>query len=129
VTERIIAALENPLVDILGHPTGRLISQREGYEVDLAKIFDVAARTGTALEINAHPARLDLSDSNARLAIEKKIMLAINTDAHEPEQLKLMRFGVGTARRGWVTPVNVLNSKTIEELLAWKKQRLNQRRK
>ena len=129
VTERIIAALENPLVDILGHPTGRLISQREGYEVDLAKIFDVAARTGTALEINAHPARLDLSDTNARLAIEKKIMLAINTDAHEPEQLKLMRFGVGTARRGWVTPPNVLNSKTIEELLAWKKQRLNQRRK
>ena len=80
VTERIIAALENPYVDIIAHPTGRLLSKREGYEVDIDRVMEKAAETGTALEINAYPDRLDLSDINARKAIDMGIMLAINTD-------------------------------------------------
>jgi DNA polymerase (family 10) len=109
-TERIISAMENPYVDIIGHPTGRLISRREGYEIDLDKIIKTAVRTGTALEINAYPDRLDLSDVNARRAIDAGVMLAINTDAHSIDDLSAMKFGIATARRGWVGKDNVLNT-------------------
>ncbi len=123
-TERILAALANPYVDIIGHPTGRLISRREGYEVDLNAIFEMAAKTGKALEINAYPDRLDLSDVNARRASEMGILLAINTDAHHPDQLSLMKFGVATARRGWLSRKNVLNTLSPTQIQAWKKLRL-----
>lgn len=125
-TERILAALENPHVDIIGHPTGRLISRREGYDVDLPKIFEVAAKTGTALEINAYPDRLDLSDVHARSAIESGVRLVINTDAHEPGRLIDMQFGVATARRGWCTAANVLNTFTAEQVITWKNGRAPQ---
>jgi|YelNatPaOPRAMG01_1025707.scaffolds.fasta_scaffold00123_59 DNA polymerase (family 10) len=121
VSERMIRAMENPHVDIIGHPTGRLISKREGYDVDVDKILDAAARTHTALEINAFYDRLDLSDLNARRAAEKGIMLAINTDSHHPEHLWMIRFGVGTARRAWLGPENVLNCLPLDQLLQWLK--------
>lgn len=124
-TERIVKAMHNPCVDIIGHPTGRLISQRWGYEIDLNKIFEKARETGTALEINAYPDRLDLSDINAKKAAEIGIMIAINTDAHEPENLKFMKFGVGTAKRGWLTKANVLNCLSYDQIVEWKKQRIS----
>lgn len=123
VTDRILAAMENPYIDIIAHPTGRLISKREGYEVDLDKIMRKAAETSKALEINAYPSRLDLSDINARKAIEMGVMLAINTDAHHPDHLPYMKLGVGTARRGWLESKNVLNTMTCEELMNWKRKR------
>ncbi|MDZ7373067.1 MAG: DNA polymerase/3'-5' exonuclease PolX [candidate division KSB1 bacterium] len=119
VTERMIRAMENPHVDIVAHPTGRLISKREGYEVDVDKVLDAAAATRTALEINAFYDRLDLSDLNARRAAEKGILLAINTDSHHPDHLWMIRFGVGTARRAWLGPENVLNCLPLDELLRW----------
>ena len=124
-TERMLKAMENPLVDVIGHPTGRLISQREGYEIDLKKILEKAQVTGTALEINSYPDRLDLSDVNAKIAAEKGIMLVINTDAHDPEGLAFMKFGVGTARRAWLSKENVLNCLSYEQIINWKKQRIS----
>ncbi|MCU0642749.1 MAG: DNA polymerase/3'-5' exonuclease PolX [bacterium] len=126
-TERILTAMENPLVDIIGHPTGRLISQRQGYEIDLNNIFKKAQEIGTAFEINSYPDRLDLSDVNAKLAAEYGIMLAINTDAHELENLNLIKFGVATARRAWLASKNILNCLDYPEILTLKKQRLSKR--
>ncbi|MDZ7262202.1 MAG: DNA polymerase/3'-5' exonuclease PolX [candidate division KSB1 bacterium] len=123
VTKRIISAMRNPHVDIIAHPTGRLISKREGYEVDLDEVLKVAAETGTALEINAYYDRLDLSDLNARKAADMGIKLAINTDAHHVDQFTMMRLGVGMARRGWLIKEDVINTMSVEELLKWRKRR------
>jgi len=123
ITRRIVAALENPNVDIIAHPTGRLISSREGYSVDLGEVFAVAAETGTALEINAYYDRLDLSDVNCRRAQEQGVKLSIGTDAHHIDQLWMMRLGVAVARRGWVGPEQLLNTWELEKLLAWLKAR------
>jgi histidinol phosphatase-like PHP family hydrolase len=99
MTERIVKAMENPWVDCIGHPTGRLIGQREPYEVDMEAVLSAAARLGVAMEINAYPDRLDLKDAHARRAKELGVKLMINTDAHSADQLELVRFGVATARR------------------------------
>lgn len=123
-TERILNALDNPLVDIIGHPTGRLISQRQGYEIDLSRICEKAKKTGTILEINSYPDRLDLSDVDAKYAAEQGIMLAINTDAHELQNLKYMKFGVATARRAWLTRKNILNCLDLKEIQQIKKQKI-----
>jgi len=123
ITKRIVGALENPNVDIIAHPTGRLISSREGYSVDLGEVFAVAAETGTALEINAYYDRLDLSDVNCRRAQEQGVKLSIGTDAHHIDQLWMMRLGVAVARRGWVGPEQLLNTWGLEKLLAWLKAR------
>ncbi|HIE09796.1 MAG TPA: PHP domain-containing protein, partial [Armatimonadetes bacterium] len=119
MTERIIRAMRKRCVDIIGHPTGRIIGEREPYEVDFDKLLEVAAETKTALEINAFPERLDLKDVHARAAKERGVMLAINTDAHSVFQLEWIIFGVAVARRGWVEPQDVLNTKPLEELLEW----------
>ncbi|MEO0093564.1 MAG: PHP domain-containing protein, partial [candidate division WOR-3 bacterium] len=116
VTERIIAALANPYVHIIAHPSGRLISRREGYEVDLEKVLESALQYKKVLEINAYPDRLDLNDLYARKAKEMGIKLAINTDAHGPKDLEWMRYGVGTARRGWLEKKDVINTLSYEEL-------------
>ena len=118
MTKRIITAMENPHVDLVAHPTGRLLGQRESYNVNVERLVEAARRTGTALEINAAPERLDLRDTQARLAQERGVKLAINTDAHTRYQLRYMEFGVGTARRGWVESKNVLNALPLQELLA-----------
>ncbi len=124
-TERLMKALENPFVDIIGHPTGRLISQRSGYQVDLEKILEKAKQTGKALEINAYPDRLDLSDVNAKKAMEMGVMLVINTDAHNEASLGTMRYGIGIARRAWLSKENILNCLSWQEILEWKKRRLS----
>ncbi|HWO94098.1 MAG TPA: DNA polymerase/3'-5' exonuclease PolX [Dehalococcoidia bacterium] len=122
-TARLIAAIEHPCVDIVGHPTGRMLGKRRGYDIDLAAVLDAAARTGTALEVNAQPNRLDLPADAIRAAVERGVMLAINTDAHEAQQLGQTRLGIGTARRGWVPSDLVLNALPLEGLLAWLRER------
>ncbi|MEW5870411.1 MAG: DNA polymerase/3'-5' exonuclease PolX [Chloroflexota bacterium] len=123
VTQRLLNAISNPHVDIIGHPTGRMIPNREGADLDMDAVLEAAAEHGVALEINAHPARLDLDDVYARRAIEMGIPLAINTDAHSESDLDMLHFGVATARRGWVTPEDVINAWDRERLLTWLRQR------
>jgi DNA polymerase (family 10) len=119
MTARIIRALEHPHTDILGHPTGRLLGQRDPYEVDLEAVLDAARRTGTAVEINASPERLDLNDVHAKMARERGVMLVISTDAHNRYQLRYMQFGVGIARRAWVQKEHVLNTRPLTDLMDW----------
>lgn len=119
MTARIIRAMENPHVHALAHPTGRLIGKREPYEVDLEAIFRTAARTKTALEINSFPERLDLSDVHTRRALELGVTLVVDTDAHAPVHFDNIRYGIAMARRGWAQPTNVLNTRSLPELLAW----------
>jgi DNA polymerase (family 10) len=118
MTNRIISAMESEHVDIIGHPTGRKIGEREAYEVDLERVLEAAARTGTAMEINAHPSRLDLNDRWSRRAKELGVKLAINTDAHSTCGLSAMEYGVKTARRGWLEKGDVLNALGLRELLS-----------
>jgi len=117
ITARVVAAMRNPHVDIIGHPSGRLIGQREESAVDLDEVLKVAAETGTVLEVNAHPSRLDLDDVHIRRAVELGIKLAINSDAHNPNGLDVMVYGVATARRGWATAADVINTRPLDELV------------
>ena len=123
MTDRLIAAMEHPLVDAIGHPTGRLIQRREPYAIDLDAVFAAAARTGTLLEINANPDRRDLSDVDARAAVRAGVRLVIDSDAHRVRTLQNMRWGVATARRGWVTREDVANTRPWAELQALRKQK------
>ncbi|MHB8119852.1 MAG: DNA polymerase/3'-5' exonuclease PolX [Methanothrix sp.] len=118
ITGRLISAIENENVDIIGHPTGRIIDQREPYEVDMQAVLKAAARTNTALEINSHPSRLDLSDVNAKAAKEMGVKISINSDAHDAEQLLTMKYGVNVARRAWLEKKDVLNALSLKELLS-----------
>lgn len=117
MTRRIIKAIENKNVDIIGHLTGRLLGRRQAYALDLEKVFDAAAACGTILEINSSPDRLDLNDGNARAARDKGIKLAINTDAHNLPRLDEMSFGVAVARRAWLTAADIVNTMPLEKLL------------
>jgi len=117
MTERIISAMRNKHVDIIGHPTGRIIGRRPAYEIDLDKLFITARETGTILEINSSLDRLDLKDEYVRKAKEMNISLAINTDAHDLAGLDKMVFGVATARRGWLTKQDVVNTLPVKKLL------------
>ncbi len=116
MTARLVRAMESPFVHLVAHPTGRLLSGRDAYAVNVEALIAAARRTGTALEINAGPDRLDLRDSQARLARERGVRLAINTDAHTRHELRYIDFGVGTARRGWVRAADVLNTLPLEQL-------------
>jgi DNA polymerase (family 10) len=116
MTARIIKAMENPWVDCIAHPTGRLIGQREPYEVDMEAVLKAAARLGVAMEISSDPIRLDLRDVHARRAKELGAKLVIATDAHWTGSLSLLRFGVATARRGWVEATDVLNCLPVSQL-------------
>ncbi|MBI0582684.1 MAG: DNA polymerase/3'-5' exonuclease PolX [Methanomassiliicoccus sp.] len=116
MTERVMTALSNRELNILGHPTGRLIGRREGYDIDIEQVMDEAARRGVALEVNGFPDRMDLSDLNCRKAIERGVTLVLDTDAHGVEQLDNMRFAVGTARRGWAERKDVLNALPLDQL-------------
>ncbi|SDC88655.1 MULTISPECIES: DNA polymerase/3'-5' exonuclease PolX [unclassified Candidatus Frackibacter] len=119
MTERILNALEHDEVNILAHPTGRLLGKRDGYAVDIKRVISKAVETDTILEINASPERLDLSSDNLRLAKEAGAKIAINTDAHNIQQLENMSFGVYNARKGWIEPKDVVNTYSLSELLAW----------
>jgi DNA polymerase (family 10) len=123
VTERMINAIHNPHVDMIPHPTGRLLPDREGADLDMEAVLAAAAQAGVVMEINAHPARLDLNDVHARRAIELGIKLSINTDAHSAEDMDLMHFGVSTARRGWVEKDQVINTWSTSKVLKWLKSR------
>ena len=115
-TDRLVAAIEHPEVDIIGHPTGRLLNQRPGHDIDVERVAEAAAANGTALEINADPARLDLPGERVRIAVDAGARIAIDTDAHAPGALDYARYGVHTARRGWCERDDVLNAWPIEEL-------------
>ncbi len=123
VTERLLNAIRNPHVDIIGHPTGRMIPNREGADLDMDAVLAGAAKSQVALEINAYPVRLDLDDVMARRAIQMGIKLNINTDAHSAEDLDLLHFGVATGRRGWVRTEDVINTLEPERLLRWLEER------
>jgi DNA polymerase (family X) len=122
MTERVVAAIEHPLVDAVGHPTGRLIERREPYAIDLDAVFAAAARAGTMLEINANPDRRDLSDVHARAAARVGVTLVIDSDAHRTRTLANMRWGVATARRAWLTSEHVANTRPLAELRRTGKQ-------
>lgn len=119
VTQRMLNAIRNPHVDMIAHPTGRLLPDRQGADLDMDVIIEEAATTGTILEINANPARLDLRDIHARMAIEHGVKLAINTDAHHPNDFSNRHFGVATAQRGWVTAADVINTWPIDQFLGY----------
>lgn len=119
VTSRLIRALSNPHVDLIGHPRGQLIPDRDGADLDMDAVFEAAQISGIALEINANPARLDLEAQYAKRAVELGIPIAIDTDAHAVHEMDLLRFGVMTARRGWVSAPSVLNTWPLEKFEAW----------
>jgi DNA polymerase (family X) len=123
VTARMINAIRNPHVDIIGHPTGRLIPNREGADLDMDAVLNEAAKHSTAMEISSHPRRLDLEDVYARRAIEMGIHISVNTDAHSPAELDVIDFGIATARRGWVEPDDVINTWGQDQLLSWLEKR------
>jgi DNA polymerase (family 10) len=125
ITQRVIGALNNPYVDVIGHPSGRILGQREESAVDLDAVIRAAAETGTALEVNSIPARLDLDDVHVRRARELGVRIAINSDAHHPGGLDSLSYGLATARRGWATAVGVLNTLTLDELRAWRQRRIS----
>jgi len=121
MTARIIKAMENSNIDIISHPTGRIIKKREEYQIDFNEILKAAKRTNTILEINAHPLRLDLNDQNIRRAKEMGVKMIINTDAHHRDQMKLMEFGIAQARRGWAEKKDIINTQPLEKLLKYLK--------
>ncbi|MCE5202957.1 MAG: DNA polymerase/3'-5' exonuclease PolX [Actinomycetia bacterium] len=116
-TRRIMRAMDNPYVDIIGHPTGRILRRRDPIELDIDAVCGKAAETGTALELDAYPDRLDLSDLHLRIAMRHGVAISIGTDAHESGQMAYMRNGVWQARRGWVTPDAVLNAQPLSDLM------------
>jgi DNA polymerase (family 10) len=116
MTERLMRAIENPHVDAIGHPTGRILGRRPPYELDIERILVAAAKTGTALEVNSHTDRLDLKDSHVRRAVELGVCIVINTDAHAITNYDNIVYGVRVARRGWARPSDVLNTRSLSEL-------------
>lgn len=116
MTQRLITTMENGLVNIIGHPTSRKINEKNPCEIDFDQILEASKRTRTYLEINSSPHRLDLDDANAKLAMKAGCKLAINTDAHDKEELKNIRFGIAMARRGWLSRADVINTMPLEKL-------------
>ncbi|TRZ64783.1 MAG: DNA polymerase/3'-5' exonuclease PolX [Spirochaetia bacterium] len=117
MTERIIKSMENPNVDIIAHPTGRILKKRDEYEVDFDELLETAKKTGTILEINAFPVRLDLNDIHIKKAKQAGVKMVINTDAHRKEHLQLMEYGISQARRGWAEKKDIVNAWPLEKLI------------
>lgn len=115
-TERVLKALENPNVNILAHPTGRMIGEREPFAIDIERVMGAAKENGCFLELNANPDRLDLNDTHCKMAKEMGVKLSIATDAHSINALDNMRFGIGQARRGWLEKKDVINARTVRQL-------------
>ncbi|MDD8027164.1 MAG: DNA polymerase/3'-5' exonuclease PolX [Acidobacteriota bacterium] len=129
VTARMIKALANPHVDMIGHPSGRLLSGREGYDVDLEKVIEAARIHGKAMELNSHIDRLDLDDVHLRLAKDKGVPIGIGTDTHGADGPAMIRFGLGTARRGWLEKTDVLNTLSAAGLARWRNKRTGEKRR
>ncbi|HET7009245.1 MAG TPA: DNA polymerase/3'-5' exonuclease PolX [Anaerolineales bacterium] len=123
ITARLLAAIRNPHVDMIGHPTGRLVMGREAADLDIQPILEAAADHGVALEINARPERLDLNDVHARQAWGTGCLMAINSDAHHPQDFALRRYGVAVARRAWLPAEAILNTRSVNDILRWLKSR------
>lgn len=123
ITKRMITAMKNPYLHIIAHPTGRLLGEREPYDLDINQVIDMAGKTGTALEINAYTERLDLDDTHCMEAKQKGVKLAIGTDAHHVDQLWMMELGVTVARRGWLEANDVLNTLPAEAFIKWTKSK------
>lgn len=121
MTARIIRAMRNPNVDIISHPTGRILKRRDEYKINFDKILKVAQETGTVLEINSYPERLDLNDVNIKKAKEARVKMIINTDSHHIDQLKFMELGIAQARRGWAEKKDVINSQSLSKMLKFLK--------
>jgi DNA polymerase (family 10) len=117
LTRRLASAMKNPYVGIIAHPTGRLIGEREAYDVDMDEVLKTAKQTGTALEINAYPLRLDIDDTYARRAKDMGIPIVISTDTHVTTQFDYMSYGISTARRGWLEKSDVANTMELKKLL------------
>ena len=122
MTKRVIKGLSHPKAKILTHPTGRLINERPGYELEWKEIFEFCKSENKALEINAFPSRLDLTDLLVRQAVEIGVKLFINTDSHVVSQMDLMKYGISVARRGWATKDDILNSQEYNKLNEWFKK-------
>jgi DNA polymerase (family X) len=122
MTERVLAAIEHPLVDCIGHLSGRLIGRRDPYDVDVERVVEAAARTGTMLEINGNPNRRDLSEGHARLAAKAGALICVNTDAHRVATLDNMTYGIATARRAWLTADQIANTRTWREFARLRKR-------
>jgi DNA polymerase (family 10) len=122
ITERLLNAINHPHVDMIAHPTGRLLPDRPGADLDMDKVLETAVSTGTILEINANPSRLDLRDSHVRRAVELGAKIAINTDAHRPEHFDFRHFGVAVGQRGWLPKEQVVNTWPVEQFLAYLKE-------
>jgi DNA polymerase (family 10) len=116
-TRRVIRAMENPHADILFHPTGRVIGKRDAYDIDMDAVIAAAKRTGTVLEIDALPERLDLKDEHARKAVAAGVNLVIDSDAHHLSHFDVLPYGIATARRGWVRKADVINTRPLPQLL------------
>lgn len=123
MTERVVSAIRNPHVDSIAHPTGRLLNSRDGYEIDMDAVLEAAAETGTALEINAMPDRLDLPEEHARKAISMGIPIVINSDSHSTEHLDYLKYGITASRRAWLSASNVINTRDLDGLRAWREDR------
>ncbi len=122
-TKRLLAAIRHPLVHVLGHPTGRIINRRQGLQPDLGRLIEAALEHGTALEVNANSMRLDLRDTHVRAAVEAGALIAVNTDAHRPENFDELRYGIMTARRGWLRPDRCVNTWSSRKLHEWLKKK------
>ena len=123
MTERLLAAIENPYTQIIAHPTGRLLLRRDPFEYDMERILDAARKHGVAMECNSYPDRLDLKDSHLRMAKERGVKIVISTDSHNTSNLNFLRYGVQMARRGWLEKRDVLNTLPVEELLGALRQK------
>ncbi len=119
MTQRIITAMKNPNVDILSHPTGRLLLRRDEYQIDFDKILRAAKECNVVLEINSSPERLDLKDTNIRRAKEAGVKMVITTDSHNRKQLGLIKFGIAQARRGWAEKKDIINTNSADKLLSY----------
>ena len=118
ITKRMSSAMENENVDIIAHPTGRLIGRRNPYDIDLEKAFDKAKSTGTIMEINSYPERIDLKDAHVRAAVKAGVKLVISTDSHNSDQLKFIRLGIATARRGWAEKKDIINTRSLKDMMS-----------
>ena len=121
MTERLIKAIKNPYIQIISHPTGRIIGKRGECQLDFEKILRAAKKFRTILEINSQPIRLDLNDKNIRRAREMGVKMVVNTDAHHINQLRYMEFGVAQARRGWAEKKDIINTYSLREILKYLK--------
>jgi DNA polymerase (family 10) len=118
-TNRLVRAIENPYTRILGHPTGRLLLRREGYPINHERVIEACAEHGVALELNANPYRLDLDWRWVRRATDQGVLIAINPDAHATREIDYVKWGVAVGRKGWLTPAQCLNAKSLDAFTEW----------